>query len=273
VKSSDSPEIDHIQKVQEETQNSALSPYNQGKAIYLKHCARCHGRDLNGDEPINPSLRDIKNKLSQQIVVEKIRKGFGRMPAFENILQGREEAIIAFLYDMRESRPSQAEADLLEIHSNRTSVEGMASEKRDSAALYLNVTPFSHWYDPNGKPAIKPPWGTLSAINLNTGDYEWQIPIGNIPALQEKGAPQTGMEGYGGPIVTAGGLVFIGSTRDKKFRAFDKETGELLWETILPGVANATPCTYMAGGRQYVAVSVSGYPENPAGCIMAFALP
>ena len=115
--------------------------------------------------------------------------------------------------------------------------------------------------------------GTLSAINLNTGDYEWQIPVGNIPELQKPGDPITGMEGYGGPIVTAGGVVFIGGTRDKKFRAFDKKTGELLWETSLPGVANATPCTYMANGKQYVAVSISGYPENPAGCIMAWALP
>ena len=95
----------------------------------------------------------------------------------------------------------------------------------------------------------------------------------NIPELQEPGAPLTGTEGYGGPIVTAGGLVFIGSTRDKKFRALDKATGKILWETTLPGVANATPCTYSVDGKQFVAVSVSGYAENPAGCIMAWSLP
>ena len=142
----------------------------------------------------------------------------------------------------------------------------------DTHELYLNMTPFSHWYDPAGKPSIRAPWGTLSAINLNTGDYEWRIPIGNVPELHRPGEPHTGTEGYGGPIVTAGGLVFIGSTRDKKFRALDKSTGKILWETTLPGVANATPCTYMAGGKQFVAVSVSGYPENPAGCIMTWAL-
>jgi quinoprotein glucose dehydrogenase len=273
VKSSDSPEIDHLEKVQRDDESSTLSPYSQGKAVYLRHCARCHGRDRNGDEPLNPSLRDLQKRITPDVALTKIKKGFGRMPAFETILQGKEEAIIAFLFETEQRRTSRAEADLFEIHSNRMSVNDLEKTQADTTPLYLNMTAFSHWYDPNGKPSIKPPWGTLSAINLNTGDYEWKIPIGNIPELQEEGAPETGMEGYGGPIVTAGGLVFIGGTRDKKFRAFDKESGKLLWETTLPGVANATPCTYVADGKQYVAVSVSGYPENPAGCIMAFALP
>jgi quinoprotein glucose dehydrogenase len=199
--------------------------------------------------------------------------GSGRMPSFQSILQGKEEAILAYLFDKEDTRPSRAEADLFEIHNNRLSVREVEKKAADTLPLYLNMTPFSHWNDPNGKPAIKPPWGTLSAISLNTGDYAWQIPIGNNPELQQPGAAETGTEGYGGPIVTAGGLVFIGSTRDKKFRAFDKDTGSLLWETTLPGVANATPCTYMAGGKQYIAVSVSGYQENPSGQIMAFALP
>lgn len=272
VKSNDSPEIDHIQKVEHQAEDPSVSLYNQGKAIYLRHCAPCHGQDRNGDQPVNPSLRDLKGRIDEQVALTKIKKGFGRMPAFENVLQGKEEAIIAYLYELRDSKPSRAEADLFEIHNNRMAVEDVKTDKQDTTSLYLNMTPFSHWYDPNGKPAIKPPWGTLSAINLNTGEYAWQIPVGNIPELRENGAPETGMEGYGGPIVTAGGLVFIGSTRDKKFRAFDKDTGALLWETTLPGVANATPCTYMVDGKQYVAVSVSGYPENPAGCIMAWTL-
>jgi len=138
--------------------------------------------------------------------------------------------------------------------------------------LYLNLIAFSHFNDQEGHPAIRPPWGTLNAINLNTGEFEWQIPLGNHPELQVAGALQTGSEGSGGPIVTAGGLVFIGSTRDKKLRAFTKDKGKLLWETTLPGVANATPCTYMSEGKQYVAISVAGDKENPAGYIMAFAL-
>jgi quinoprotein glucose dehydrogenase len=194
------------------------------------------------------------------------------MPSFSTILQGREEAILAYLFETRDTRPSRAESDLFEIHNNEMSVKEVAKPRRDSTDLYLNMTPFSHWNDPQGKPAIKPPWGTLSAINLNTGDYEWQIPLGNIPELQVPGQRETGTEGYGGPIVTAGGVIFIGSTRDRKFRALDKRSGKLLWETTLPGVANATPCTYSVDGKQFVAVSVSGYADNPAGCIMAWSL-
>jgi quinoprotein glucose dehydrogenase len=271
VKSSDSPEIDHIQRVERETERSALSPYSEGKALYLRYCANCHGRDRNGDEPLFPSLRNLKDKVNENIARAKITKGSGRMPAFGNILQGKEEAILSFLYEKRESKPAAGESDVFEIHNNRVAIQDVAQP--DTTPLYLNMTAFSHWYDPEGKPSITPPWGMLTAINLNTGDFEWQVPVGNIPELRQEGAPETGMEGYGGPIVTAGGLVFIGGTRDRKFRAFDKESGALLWETTLPGVANATPCTYMADGKQFVAVSVSGYPENPAGCIMAFAMP
>ncbi|HEX8039644.1 MAG TPA: PQQ-binding-like beta-propeller repeat protein, partial [Chryseosolibacter sp.] len=223
-----------------------------------------------GDEPLFPSLREVRNKLAKEVALAKIKNGVGRMPAFGPLLRGNEDAIIAFLYGLRDSKPRPGESDVFEIHNNRMA---MAQNAADTLQLYLNFTAFSHWYDPQGKPSIKPPWGTLNAINLNTGDYEWKVPIGNIPELREKGAAETGMEGYGGPIVTAGGLVFIGGTRDKKFRAYDKETGKLLWETTLPGVANATPCTYRSNGRQYVAVSVSGYPENPAGSIVAFAIP
>jgi len=127
--------------------------------------------------------------------------------------------------------------------------------------------------DPEGHPAIKPPWGTLNAINLNTGEYEWTIPVGNHPDLQKKGGPITGSTSSPGPIVTGGGLVFIGGTRDRTFQAFDKQTGKLLWETTLPGFASSSPSTYKSKGKQFIAVSVAGNKDSPAGCIMAFALP
>src|SRR5690606_37806673 len=149
--------------------------YNQGKALYLKYCATCHGRDRNGDEPLNPSLRNLQNKLTPDAALARILQGSGRMPSFSTILKGKEDAIIAFLFETRDTRPSRAEADLFEIHNNRSSLLEEKNTKAHTPELYLNMTPFSHWHDPNGKPSIKPPWGTLSAINLHTGDYEWQV--------------------------------------------------------------------------------------------------
>jgi len=141
------------------------------------------------------------------------------------------------------------------------------------ADQYLNSTGYKTWKDPSGNPAITPPWGTLHALNLSTGEYEWQIPLGNDETRQAKGAPETGQEGKAGPIVTAGGLVFISGTDDKKLRAFDKSTGKLLWQTTLPALANATACSYQVNGKQFVALSVGGTIQNPSGYLMAFALP
>ncbi|MCW3081481.1 pyrroloquinoline quinone-dependent dehydrogenase [Segetibacter sp.] len=145
-------------------------------------------------------------------------------------------------------------------------------ERYANTDQYLNVTGYKTWKDPSGNPAIAPPWGTLSALNLSTGEYAWQIPLGNDTARQQKGAPETGQEGKAGPIVTAGGLIFISGTEDKKLRALDKATGKLLWQTTLPALANATACTYQVKGKQYVAISVGGTSQNPSGFIIAFAL-
>jgi quinoprotein glucose dehydrogenase len=143
--------------------------------------------------------------------------------------------------------------------------------------LKYHFTGYKRFLDPDGYPAVQPPWGTLSAINLNTGEYAWRIPLGEYPELAAAGLTNTGTENYGGPIVTAGGLLFIAATNyDKKFRAFDKDTGKLLWETTLPLSADATPATYEVHGRQYVVVFATDgkRPGNQAsGVYVAFALP
>jgi quinoprotein glucose dehydrogenase len=147
------------------------------------------------------------------------------------------------------------------------------SQGKDRADRFVNTTGYRTWKDPSGNPAIRPPWGTLHALDLSTGEYVWQIPLGNDSMRQEKGAPETGQEGKAGPVVTAGGVIFISGTDDRKLRALDKSTGKLLWQTTLPALANATACTYWAKGKQYVALSIGGTSDNPSGSIMAFALP
>lgn len=138
-------------------------------------------------------------------------------------------------------------------------------------------TGYRRFLDPEGYPAIAPPWGTLNAIDLNTGKYLWKVPLGEYPDLAAKGMKNTGSENYGGPIVTAGGVLFIGATiYDRRFRAFDTATGKVLWDTRLPYSGVATPSTYMVDGRQYVVIAASGArdPKGPhGGAYVAFALP
>jgi quinoprotein glucose dehydrogenase len=115
----------------------------------------------------------------------------------------------------------------------------------------------------------------MHAIDLNTAEYLWRIPLGNHPELQKSGEPPTGMENYGGPVVTAGGLVFIAATMDRMFRAFDKDTGELLWEIQLPGNGLANPAVYQINGRQYITISVSvgeSFNHTKSG-LVTFSLP
>ncbi|MBB5621914.1 quinoprotein glucose dehydrogenase [Pedobacter cryoconitis] len=158
--------------------------------------------------------------------------------------------------------------------AQKTAASQFAPDDRGAGANeYVNSTGYKTWKDPSGNPAITPPWGTLSAINMATGDYAWQLPLGNDITRQVKGGPETGQESKAGPIVTAGGLIFISGTADNQLRAFDKISGKILWQTTLPALANATASTYMAGGKQYVALSIAGTKDNPSGAIMAFALP
>ena len=143
--------------------------------------------------------------------------------------------------------------------------------------IQYGFTGYRKFLDPDGYPAIAPPWGTLSAIDLNTGEYLWKIPLGEYPALAANGLRDTGSENYGGPIVTAGGLVFIAATvYDHRFRAFDSHTGRMLWETELPFAGLATPATYSIDGKQFIVIAASGGrdPKSPTGgMFIAFSLP
>lgn len=232
--------------------------FELGKVTYQKHCVACHGSEKQGMMADVPTLVNLKERLSEHETLRKIQQGGGKMPGYKGVLTAQEESgIIAFLFDMKD-----AVIDDPQI-----------SEGEEKATRYMNITPYRTWSDPSGNPALKAPWATLNALNLSTGEYEWQIPLGNDEKLQEPGEPHTGLLGRSGPMATAGGLVFISGAADKKLWAFDKKTGELVWETTLPSANNANVCSYAINGKQYIALSVGGTAENPSGSIMAFALP
>ena len=256
INANESPEIARVQKGVPQLKVRDQTLYNVGRNFYSSYCANCHGPDKKSIDPLNPSLSDIGKRLKKENVLSVIKTGGGKMPAFASVVEGYEEEILAYLFE-----------------TGKDQISTRVSQQTDTPSVYLNLTAYSYFRDPQGRSSIKPPWGTLNAINMNSGDYAWKIPLGNYPELQKPGAPPTGTENWGGPIVTAGGLVFIAATRDKMIRAFDKENGEVLWEATLPGYGYATPSTYLSNGKQYLAVAVTGDRENPAGYIVAFALP
>jgi quinoprotein glucose dehydrogenase len=230
---------------------------NSPKGLYLSQCAICHGDKLAGSPPALPSLVNVGSRLAPEQIASAIKNGKGRMPGFSNLSADQLNALVDFLTG----------GESKEVASTQPPPPGMN----------YRFTGYRRLLDADGYPAIAPPWGTLNAIDLNTGEYAWKINLGEYPELAAKGIANTGSENYGGPIVTAGGLLFIGATNyDRKFRAFDKSTGKLLWETTLPFAGNATPATYEINGRQYVVIAAGGGKDlkSPSGGVyVAFALP
>ena len=225
------------------------------KSLYAANCASCHGDSRKGSA-IGPSLIDIGARKTKEQLAEVIRGGTGRMPGFAAALDNvAVNDLVSYLI---------------------TGHDIARSAGTNPFYLKYRSTGFDIFLDPDSFPAIKPPWGTLNAIDLNRGEIRWKIPFGEYPKLVAQGIKNTGTDNYGGPVVTANGLLFIGATTyDNKFHVYDKATGTLLWETTLPAAGNATPALYMLNGRQYVVIACGGGKNGApsGGTYVAFALP
>lgn len=240
VNANDIPLLISMKQIEVEGQEEFLA--SAGKRIYtLNACSSCHGADLAGTN-VYPSLRNLSKSGTERQVMAVLKTGKGQMPAFPNLSDQDVEALLAFLFDKTDLKNPSFE-----------SATNPAEKKYQYAHSGWNLLT-----DNEGYPGVKPPWGTLNAIDLNKGEILWKVPLGVYPELIERGLPPTGTQNLGGPAVTGGGLVFIGATRDKKFRAFDQDTGEILWEHDLPGGGNATPSVYESGGKQYIVIAAGG---------------
>jgi len=237
------------------------APPRNGRAVYDAACASCHGIDRRGKDRAL-SLIGVGARLSAEQIQQVLERGRGFMPSFANLPEEEKGAVIGYLLGMRNA-PS-----LPRVQRR----PGWPPQRTTAPYEFVG---YERWRDSSGLPAIEPPWGTLTAIDLNTGEHRWRIPLGHHPSLPTTDGPPSGTEQYGGPIVTAGGLVFIAATQDAKFRAFDKDTGRLLWETTLPAAGYATPATYRVRGKQYVVIAAGGgkLGSKSGDTYVAFALP
>ncbi len=228
-----------------------------GKQVYVTQCSACHGISRKGNIASGfPSLENIKKQLTTEEVTTIIRGGKAMMPAFPQLNDDDFTALLGYLYDEETYKEPGLDFD------------------EEVQAAY-RISGYSRFLDSAGYPAISPPWGTLNAIDLNTGEYKWKIPYGEHTDLVAQGITGTGAENYGGPIITRGGLLFIAGTKDGKFRAYNKENGELLWETDLPAAGFATPSTYMVNEKQYIVIACGGTKlgARKGDSYVAFALP
>lgn len=248
------PWINKMIPLDYKTQKNIQSGFN----AYLVNCAVCHGKDMTGNvSGTYPSLINIRNKYSRTAIEEIVGRGKGFMPSFKQLGNDKIEQIIAYI--------SNEKSDQSQVTEALTDTNYIVPYTHDG---------YNRFFDEDGYPAVAPPWGTLSAVDMNAGKILWQVPLGEYGELKGKGITKTGTENYGGPLVTASGLIFIAASRDECIRAFDQETGEELWKFKLPAAGYATPATYMIKGKQYLVIACGGgKSRTPSGDIyLAFSL-
>jgi quinoprotein glucose dehydrogenase len=231
-----------------------------GHGIYNKYCITCHGPELKGNGTSYPSLVNIGSKYNEDQIRKIVENGRNMMPSFKQITESEKGALMAFLLNRstKELATKGGRGVSMPKEPSGQEAANLSGKKSIMDEVPYTMTGYNRFLDKNGYPGIKPPWGTLNAVDLNTGKLLWKVPLGEFDALKSKGLPPTGTQVYGGPVVTKGGLIFVASTQDEKIRAFDKKTGKVLWEAKLPAAGYATPSVYMINGKEYIVIACGG---------------
>jgi quinoprotein glucose dehydrogenase len=225
---------------------TTLSNLQAGAVLYNRNCMVCHGPERLGGGDY-PSILAAGKKYNFKQFNELLSTGRRMMPGFNHLTAEEKDALAAFILDDKNEQAKPFKGLL-----------GTVAGAKAQSKISYSSTGYNKFLTREGYPAISPPWGTLNAINLNTGQYMWKIPLGEFEELKAKGIPPTGRENYGGSVVTAGGLLFIAATADGKFRAINKKNGKILFETDLPAPGVATPAVYAVDGTQYVVIACGG---------------
>ena len=236
------------------------SNFEAGKRLYASKCMSCHGQQLQGSGNF-PTLIGVEKKYTIDSFMQLIATGRRMMPALNQLSKEEKNAIASFVLDLTAEQKKK--------------FIGPPQIENPYYKLPYTSTGYNKFLTKEGYPAVAPPWGTINAINLNTGEMVWKNPLGEYPELKEKGVPPTGTENYGGPVVTAGGVLFIAASRDGMLRAFNKYNGRLLWEHKLPAPGFATPSVYEVNGKQYMVIACGGgkLKTKTGDAYLAFALP
>ncbi|MFA6248478.1 MAG: PQQ-binding-like beta-propeller repeat protein [Mucilaginibacter sp.] len=230
-----------------------------GQRLFKANCMTCHAADRKGSGTF-PSLINIERKYKPASFDTLLQSGRRMMPAFRQLKAVERKAIASYVLNISAEQPKPF------INTD--------SHKDDVFKVPYSIVGYNKFLSKEGYPAIAPPWGTLNAINLNTGKLVWKTTLGNDPEFPH-GEEDSGAENYGASVITKGGLLFIAATKDGKFRAFNKKTGKLLWEVTLPAPGYATPSVYELNGRQYIVIACGGGKMNTRSgdSYVAFALP
>jgi quinoprotein glucose dehydrogenase len=232
------------------------TPETQGRVLYIQNCQTCHLESMAGQPPGIPSLVGIMDHRAPDLVRGIVQSGMAPMPSFPDLTSTDIDNLIAYL-----KRPEDAHIppDILARLMN----PGPPSPRLAPPGTRY-WTGYGYMNSTEGLPAISPPWSTLTAYDLNTGSIKWHIPFGGVSSLAEKGIKDTGsFWPRGGVVVTAGGLIFGGSISDNTMRAYDKETGKVLWEIKLPAGPEGIPAVYEVAGREYMVISARPSTRTP----------
>ncbi len=241
-----------------QTEGLGITP---GRSVYNKNCISCHGPELKGSGTEYPSLQNLNKKYNVVQLSQIIEQGQNRMPSFKHVPESERKSLIAFLTHT-EYRSKQQNAVVRTVATKKSQIPFI-------------MKGYDRFVDKDGYPGIKPPWGTLNAVDLNSGKLLWKVPLGEYAELIKSGLGITGSRNFGGPVVTKGGLVFIAATPDEKIRAFDKKSGKMVWESKLPAAGFASPATYMINGKQFLVIACGGgkLGAKSGDSYVAFALP